>query len=179
MSPGGCCGVRVYATTAKPEGAPASPAANTSESLPPRSPNCAKRLSDACTRASTAYGSALKPVFDGERDAASAIEEWSETMADMEIGVNEAAAVAGLANTYRRAPASDDVVQSWATDAMSQVRQRYGADADRRLADAQRLVARDPRVADFLMQSGLGSHPKVVMTAIERAASLRAAGRLK
>jgi len=98
-----------------------------------------------------------------------------------DVGLNTPAAteVLALAQEHTRTPPSAEQVVAWQDEAIDQVKRAHGADAEAVLADAQRLIARDKRVSNFLQKTGLGSHPRVVALAIELAKQQRMQGRLK
>jgi hypothetical protein len=62
---------------------------------------------------------------------------------------------------------------------LQRLRDRFGSDAEQAAADARRLVARDPRFAEWIEETGLGNHPDVVLMIAERARSERGRGRLR
>ena len=75
---------------------------------------------------------------------------------------------------------SEEVRAQWANDASEQLRRQYGEQgAQEALADANKLIARDPRLAAWLEKSGLGNHPAYVKAAVELARQQRAQGKLK
>jgi len=121
----------------------------------------------------------IATLFTGQPNAVDEVHSWSNILSDHDASPQEASALIGLVRTVRSDPPTDETVESWGRQALAQVRQQYGDRADDLLAAARRLVARDPRVSRFLVDSGLGSHPRVVNMLIEKAASLRSAGHLK
>jgi hypothetical protein len=124
-------------------------------------------------------GSGISTLFEGQATAPNEVRAWSEVFADHDASHDEASTLVHLVRTVKASPPTDEVVTKWGQDAVAQLKAQYGDRAGGMLADARRLVAGDPRVADLLMESGLGSHGQVVSMFIEKAASLRAAGRLK
>lgn len=113
-----------------------------------------------------------------ENKAAAA--EWREVLADGEIPPNEARELIGVFQGLNELP-SDDKVAAWGTEAMGELRRVYGneREATEALALAKAMVARDPRVQQFLNASGLGNHPTFVLHAARIARSQRGSGRLK
>jgi hypothetical protein len=69
-------------------------------------------------------------------------------------------------------------LEDWADDAARRLSQIHGADFDAALTDAEKLLARDPRAAQLLHDSGLLHRGDVVIRLIELARSERARGRL-
>jgi hypothetical protein len=120
----------------------------------------------------------IAALFEGQPNARAEAASWSNILADVEALSSEASTMVSLVRATRADPPSDEAVDAWGRDAMALVEQQHGARANDLLAAARRLVARDSRVSKFLLESGLGSHPRVVSMVIEKAASLRAAGRL-
>ncbi len=102
---------------------------------------------------------------------------WNGMLADHQIRAHEARELVEIASM----PATDEAVEAWRGDAERALARDLGPGwkASQDFRDAQRLIARDPRLADYLARSGLGSHPRVVKLAIEKARSERLAGRLK
>lgn len=84
-----------------------------------------------------------------------------------------------IVKTHAGAQFDPDVRAEMRAGAVAEVQRRYGPDAARKLADAQKLVNRDPRLATILSKTGLGDSPKVVVRLVEIAASQRAAGKLR
>lgn len=126
------------------------------------------------------YASAeMHRLFEGSPTAATDTRAWQEIAADFGLPPERAREFVGLVEDARKRAPDDATVERWSSEAMQHVRLTYGHRADDMLADAKRLVARDPRVSKLLNESGLGSHPRVVRLFVERAASLKALGRLK
>lgn len=71
-----------------------------------------------------------------------------------------------------KTPPSDEDVKSWGVEARRQVREKYGDQADARLARAREYVKSHPELAR-LMSYGPGSHPRIVMALVEQAHNLR------
>lgn len=106
--------------------------------------------------------------------------EFREQAADLGLGGPEVRQLAQLVNTeLREGIPTDETVARWGRQSLEDVRRQYGAQADARLAAANRLVKRDPGLARMLKNTGLGSHPDVVKLLVEKAWSQRAAGKLK
>lgn len=102
--------------------------------------------------------------------------EWRRVFGDMALRDGDAGELVGLAN---QALKEGGPGQEGALEARAELRQRYGKDgAQRKLADAQALAQRDPRLADFLEKTGLSNHPRVVELMADRAQNERTKGRL-
>jgi hypothetical protein len=126
-----------------------------------------------------AYDAVKDHPTDGEAEKTFRAEA-REQFADLGISPVEAREVVKLIDdAYREGAPSPETLEQWRRESVDQVFRQYGKDAERKLAGAKALVARDPRVKAFLNATGLGSHPKVVALLIEKAHSERARGRLK
>ena len=68
-----------------------------------------------------------------------------------------------------------DQVEAMKTDALRQLREKYGDDAPRVFVLAEQLANRNPRFARFLTNTGARNSPRVVGILAEMA--VRAAGR--
>jgi hypothetical protein len=67
-------------------------------------------------------------------------------------------------------PVSDEQRAGWEKEAHAELRQQYGAQADKALEAAQRWVAaQSPVVGWYLAVTGLGSHPAFVRAVVEKA----------
>lgn len=106
--------------------------------------------------------------------------EGREIMSDLGMSDGEARDVVSILSTeLANGTPSAETRAAWAQQASSDLQRMYGKDAHARLAEAQALVARDPRVFRILHETGLGDHPKVIALMVDRARSERARGRLK
>lgn len=74
---------------------------------------------------------------------------------------------------YVGEPADEPTQRTWEAESRRALRERFGSDADRRLAAARQFVAARPVLADHLNRSGAGSHPEVIVALAERIDSLR------
>ena len=101
---------------------------------------------------------------------------WAGVFADLGLSGQDAQGVVQLAMAE---PPSDDQVQAWPTQAQAALQEAFGRDWQQALADARLLVARDPRLSDYLNRTGLGNHPHIVKLAAERARAAIANGTLK
>lgn len=99
--------------------------------------------------------------------------EVSEIFQDIGVSNTEASTLITLART----PASDETRASWESESSAYLA-TLGKDARESLHLARTLVARDPRVAAMLDETGLGSHPAVVEMLISKAKSARLRGEI-
>jgi hypothetical protein len=127
--------------------------------------------------AQKAFADVIPIGNDWPEENKQAAAEWREILQDASLGTNEAKELVGIATSQREVP-SAEVKAGWEASARAELQRVYGRDAEAVLADAMRLVQRDPRVAQFLEQTGLGSHPAYVMHAARIARQEKAKGRL-
>jgi hypothetical protein len=113
-----------------------------------------------------------------ERDAT--INEQKRILSDFQFTTGEAKEVVSLVDRYAVAPPDEATAAAWASESWDAlVRQHGQREANAMLADAQKLVARDPRVKLILEKTGLGNHPKLVQKLVSLARSEKGRGRLK
>lgn len=105
-------------------------------------------------------------------------QELAHIFADLEVSATDARSIVGLADQLAASPPDDATAAKWKQDSLTRLREVYGKDHEQALADAQKLVHRDPRVAAMLDQNGLGSHPRVVETIAALARQAKGRGRL-
>lgn len=98
-----------------------------------------------------------------------------------------------MAGDMSLAPAEVQNLGHWATEsknnpqpqehqqqaAMKSLRDEFGKDADQALADARKLIRRDPRTMRVLQALGLLDHPGAVLLMAKKARDARVAGHLK
>lgn len=106
------------------------------------------------------------------------IDEWHRVAADVGASQSDVELFLSEGRALAKTPPSPEQKTQMRADASRQLGTVYGAGADKAIAAAQRLVARDPRLAAMLDRTGLGDSPKVVMRLAELANSQRARGRL-
>lgn len=73
----------------------------------------------------------------------------------------------------------DATMGEWEIQTRQRLRERFGGEADKMLADARAYVATNKTLAEGLSLSGLGSHPEVVVDLVERVQRLLRTGRIK
>ncbi|HEU4458116.1 MAG TPA: hypothetical protein VFR90_03245 [Methylibium sp.] len=164
---------RLYPSTATPAATPSAPASllgsdePTSEETPaePRSTTPqhiqAERDADQGRRM---FGTGLEGVLpDGSIDGAD-VAELREVLTDLGASSADAADFRVLAQQVAREPASLETRAAWRSEALEMMKRDEVSPAD--FARAQRYIARDPRVAEYLTKSGLECHPDVVRAAI-------------
>jgi hypothetical protein len=90
-----------------------------------------------------------------------------EVLGDLQAAPEDAAQLVALVNN------DEDDGATWQAQSAQFIKDNGLTESQ--LNDARRLVARDPRVKEFLDNTGLGNHPKVVARVVElaRAAKLR------
>lgn len=113
---------------------------------------------------------------DGSLPGADVV-EWRRVAGDVGADPQDVRSFRLLAKVHLASPADDATVAGWRQQAQTLIKDRGFNDVD--LDAARRLVARDPRVAEMLDRTGLGSHPQVVERFITLARAQRVAGRLK
>ncbi|MBX9629563.1 MAG: hypothetical protein K2X67_03495 [Burkholderiales bacterium] len=102
-------------------------------------------------------------------------DEFARMSGDLSMTSNEVAEVASVLN----APIADERTQSrWGRQAEEMLKVQYGDSWEQRLADAKKLLHRDPRVARIVEQRQIGNHPKLVLMLCDLARRERLKGRL-
>lgn len=112
-----------------------------------------------------------------EREAMSV--RHSEIFHDARIDREEASVLHSQFVQYVKTPADEATRNAWAAETMTELRDRYGASADARLAVAKQFISERPELQQLLSTTGLGSNPKVVLALVERSSSLRLRGAKK
>lgn len=124
-------------------------------------------------------GAGVETLFEGTPTSKEDTRAWNEIFADHSASIDEARTMVQLIHEARKSPPDEATVTAWGRTATARIKELYGDKADSMIADGRRLVARDPRVSQLLIDSGLGSHPDVVAMLVSKAASQRASGKLK
>lgn len=114
-----------------------------------------------------------------DEQRATAAHEWREIAVDVGVSPPDARHMLSEFQHALANPPTAETRAAWRTEADRRLSERFGADAPKVLADARRLVQRDPRVVQLLIRSGLGDSPDMVLRAAELAQRQRAAGKLK
>ena len=132
------------------------------------------------------HGQAVREVFDTWIDPMATAEQRTATFRELanittDIGAShqDLRNFASYVTQLERNPPTEQQEHDMQVKCGQVLRERYGADADRMADMARRLVARDPRIAEYLNETGLGNHPDVVLRFVELAQSEQGRGRLK
>jgi hypothetical protein len=150
-----------------PKGAP-------SDQLPPavrelREQDDARKMFSA----QVTYKDAIKAADGASEQDKAAAAEWREIAADSGLSVEETRELVSVFEGMTQPPTAE-VKAQWEAEAISELVREFGKEgAVDALTDAMRLVARDPRVRDFLDSTGLGSHPAYVKRLVQAARSNR------
>jgi hypothetical protein len=147
----------------------------------PAEETAAERLFGSRESLRTDYGPALKDSLDRLSDSTGATPEQlqghldavAEVFSDARINSREASGLHSLLVSHLSAPVDDATVQQWETESRRELREQYGDDAGRRLAAAQKFVAARPDLQRTLDETGLGSHPRVILALAEKANGMR------
>lgn len=139
-----------------------------------------KLYSPQTTYAEVDFESAIASLPDLSDDVrAAAAREYREMVADLGATTSEAQQLLSHAEHAAKNPPSEEQASEWRTQATKQLVQTYGKEATKVLADAQRLVSRDPRIAKVLEVSRIGDRPETVMLFARLAQQERKKGRLR
>jgi hypothetical protein len=101
------------------------------------------------------------------------LSEFAEFFDDAQLTPDQAARLLGIVAQYAATPASDEQVQSHATRSRQLLRERYGADAERRLETVREFVKARPFLKPYLDATGAGSHEDWITMLAEHAHLLR------
>lgn len=104
-----------------------------------------------------------------------AVRELRGMLADTGLSPAEANTLLTGASHVRAEGKNDERQRREARAALA----KHFSNPDAALADARKLVARDPRFAKFIERKGLGNDAKTIITLARAARSQRAAGKLK
>ena len=115
---------------------------------------------------------ALDPTLSPEAAAGHA-STLASVMTDIGLGRDDVAQLSSFTTAYANNRPTDAERQAHERSAVSSLRDIYGERTSEVLADARALAQRDPRVTQFLNQTGLGSHPWVVLRLAEVSQSAR------
>lgn len=98
-------------------------------------------------------------------------QDASGLFAKLELSTNEAERIADLVVQHGYTT-DDDQSEAWAIDARRELRERYGDDVPKRLAQVRELMQHYPQFASLLEATKLGNHPDLVALLTERAPRL-------
>lgn len=99
-------------------------------------------------------------------------------LADLGVTQAEARQIDTATRQMKQNPPDQQQIEQWQREADELLRYEFHGSEQGALKDARNLAARDPRVREFLEQSGLGDHPQVVLIMARRARRERLNGRL-
>jgi hypothetical protein len=101
-------------------------------------------------------------------------------MTDIGMDRGDVSKLASFAAAYAAKPPTAEEKAAHERASIKTLREQYGDAAFAGvLADAKALVARDPRLREFMDKTGLGSHPWAISRLAELARTERGRGRLK
>jgi glucose-6-phosphate dehydrogenase assembly protein OpcA len=101
------------------------------------------------------------------------LEEAAHTFFDARLNSDQGARIHSLIVEHTINPPDDETVQKWTVEARRQLRVQYGDSADRRMAAAKEFINNRPELKQRLVDTGLASHPTIVMALAEKADVLR------
>lgn len=105
--------------------------------------------------------------------------ELAAVAADLGMNRLDVDRFAALARSHKARPPTDEQLAEYERTSVKELREKFGADFDTVLKDAQALAQRDHRFKAYLEVSGLHGHPFVVGRIAELARTARARGQLK
>lgn len=121
----------------------------------------------------------MEDHFTDPEEARAIADEWAGTFQKYALNSTESMTVTEIGASVLKSPPNAETVAAWEEDARAGLLADYGREGvNRALADAQALVAKDDRLRDWLHNTGMGSHPRVVALVAAKARSLRLAGKL-
>jgi hypothetical protein len=119
-------------------------------------------------------------LYDPAKTLAAVLPEGSlgdvDAVEARHVAVDLGAEVGDLQQLRTLMAAQEAEPGAWAMESHRMIAQERITPSD--LESARQLVARDPRVREFLDSTGLGDHPVIVKRFVELARSARVAGRL-
>jgi hypothetical protein len=125
-------------------------------------------LSDSINRLRDAYG--LTSAQANER-----LVEDAHFFRDAQISTAQAPRLHSLLAAHELKPASDEQRETWGAETMRLVREKYGDGAEPRLEAVRTFLENRPAIAQRLTESGVGSHPDMVLALIENWSKLESA----
>lgn len=117
---------------------------------------------------------AFKARFDGNHDEALEIDKaaqgLNDVFKDFEVGENLAKGIMQETSDYLRNQRSEETIIQTEDDTMAVLREKYGADLEKNLAGARRVIREAgrqvPNLIQVLERTGLGNSLKVVENCI-------------
>lgn len=130
-------------------------------------------LADAADRLSDRTG-----MSQADRDAH--VTEMASAFDDARIPPREAAALHSLIVQHVGKPADSATVDAWTMRSRQLLRDRYGIDeGQRRMAIVGKFIENRPALAKLLKETGITSHPDVIMALAESPDAIRLTPRKK
>lgn len=117
------------------------------------------------------------PEYPREQVEAATV-ELRRMAGDVGLSSMQVREIGGLAKAHSKELPSDEQQAAWRDESTAALSRQYGSRAHEALGLAQKLAQRDPRVLAFIDAHGLGNHPRVIATLVERAYDERKRGRL-
>lgn len=115
-------------------------------------------------------------LSDSEAEAGA--QEWTERWRTFGVESHEADVVTEIGVAAIANGVDESTEFQWAIDARQALKAEFGDQHQRALEGAKALIAKDHALRRFLDETGLGSHPKVVLLAARKAEAMRRKGRL-
>lgn len=109
------------------------------------------------------------------REIAAQYEPW---MQEFQLNSSEASELTQLGVSATMSPPNDEALANWSEASRAGLRQDFGPRAGEALQAARQLIKSNPKLAQFLDETGLGNHPSYVRLAASKAMELRRRGKL-
>lgn len=97
---------------------------------------------------------------------------------EFELNSTESAQLTELGVSAALRPPTEETVAGWTESSRAGLRQDFGPRAGEALQAARALIKSNPKLAQFLDETGLGSHPSYVRLAAAKGMELRRRGKL-
>lgn len=120
--------------------------------------------------------------FDAEslEQAKEIADSWVPHFNALQLSATESGTLAEVGISVHRTPPDDVTRQQWADEALAGIARDYGREnVHQLLEDTRKLINARPGLAQWLVKTGMGNHPKVVAIAVAKAREARKAGKLK
>lgn len=130
----------------------------------------------------SSYGPSLADAVDrltditgmSAADRESHITAAARLFDEARIGPSEASRLHSLAVEHIAKPADDATVAEWESESRQKLRDKFGLDeGQQRIKIVKEFIANRPGLKKLLAESGLGSHPDIVLALAERSEELR------
>ncbi|TDY25755.1 hypothetical protein B0G81_6238 [Paraburkholderia sp. BL6665CI2N2] len=128
------------------------------------------------TYASVQLEESMKDVALDPAIKTAAATEFREIFADLGASPQDAHELVATASRFTAEPMTTERDASNTNTAIELLNQHFGNDAKSALADAQQMIARDPRLSRMLDQSRLGNDPQTVLKIAQLARSAKMRG---